>query len=287
MIVINLACGLANRMFQYSYWLYLRKKGYDAVVDFYKTAKLPHENVLWERIFPDARLHLAPERLAFKLGGGSDMISRIRRRFSVLNNVVIMPSAFDYFTPDNDKDKYVMGVFQNAGMVETVDREVRRAFRFSLFEDKCNMELSEEMSACNSVAVHVRKGNDYMQRKWYVNTCPVDYYMRAAEKMVQEVVNPHFFVFTDNPNWVKENLAWLDYTLVDQNPSYGWGSHFDMQLMTCCRHNIISNSTYSWWGAYLNGNSEKLVIAPSVWFSPGSCDEYTSGRVLCKGWIAL
>ena len=287
MIVVNLACGLANRMFQYSYWLYLRKKGYDAAVDFYRTARLPHENVLWEKIFPDAGLYAAPAGLVFRLGGGSDVFSRIRRRFPALNNVATMPSAFDYFEPDGDADKYVMGVFQNAGMVSAVRNEVLESFRFSPFDDEYNNELAEEMSACNSVAVHVRKGEDYMQRIWYKNTCTADYYMMAAEKIAQTVADPHFFVFTDNPQWVKSNLGWLDYTLVDRNPSFGWGSHFDMQLMTFCRHNIISNSTYSWWGAYLNRNPEKLVIGPSVWFNPESCDEYTSGRVLCKDWIAI
>ena len=75
--------------------------------------------------------------------------------------------------------------------------------------------------------------------------------------------------------------------LVNGNPVAGYGSHFDMQLMSLCRHNILSNSTYSWWGAYLNRNQEKVVIIPRIWFNPASCEEYTSQKALCDGWTAL
>ena len=94
------------------------------------------------------------------------------------------------------------------------------------------------------------------------------------------------YVFTDNPKWVKENLQDIDYELIDSNPITGWGNHFDMQLMTKCKHNIIANSTYSWWGAYLNMNVDKIVIAPQRWFN----EQYISVEdsvsfTKCKGWI--
>ena len=143
------------------------------------------------------------------------------------------------------------------------------------------------MQECESVAIHVRKGDDYRQRIWYQNTCPVEYYRNAVEEMKSRLKEPRFYVFTDNPDWVREHFTDFEYTLVDGNPVSGWGSHFDMQLMSCCKHNIISNSTYSWWGAYLNGNNDKIVICPNIWFNPDSCDEYTSGKLLCKGWLAL
>ena len=87
--------------------------------------------------------------------------------------------------------------------------------------------------------------------------------------------------------WVKENFNDFDYTLVEGNPIAGYGSHYDMQLMSLCRHNILSNSTYSWWGAFLNRNPDKTVVLPDIWFNPESCQEYTSKPVRCEGWIAL
>ena len=204
-----------------------------------------------------------------------------------MHKVMQMPSAFDALLPDKEKgSQYMMGVYQNANVVDMVKQEVLEAFTFAPFEDELNVNIMSEMQSCESVAIHVRKGNDYASRIWYQNTCPVEYYNDAVRMIQQNVVNPKFYVFTDNPLWVKENLVGFDYTLVEGNPSAGWGSHFDMQLMSCCRHNIISNSTYAWWAAFLNKYTDKIVICPRVWFNPNSCEDYTSNRVLCSGWIA-
>lgn len=288
-IIVNMACGLANRMFQYTYYLFLKKKGYDVMVDFYQSAKLAHEKVAWNDIFPSAKIEQASHWDVLRLAGGSDIFSKIRRKYlPALSRVVNMPTAFDAQLPVQDgKDKYVIGVFQNASVVEFVEQEVKGRFSFVPFSDNFNKAMLAEITECNSVGIHVRKGKDYMSRIWYQNTCPVEYYHRAMAKIKESVDHPIFFVFTDNPQWVKDNFKGIDYRLVEGNPADGWGSHFDMQLMSLCKHNIISNSTYSWWGAFLNGNNNKMVVCPEVWFNPDSCEEYTSDRLLCKNWIAL
>lgn len=288
-IIVNMACGLANRMFQYTYYLFLKKKGYNAEIDYYETAVLAHEKVEWGRIFPEAPIKQASKWDVFRLGGGSDIFSKIRRKvLPVTCNVHHMPTAFaaDCPTP-TDKDKYIFGVFQNATMADTVKEEVQQVFTFAPFEDERNKALQKEMQACNSIGIHVRKGQDYMSRIWYQETCPLDYYRKAIAYIQEKVENPKFYVFADNLAWVKENFTEFDYTLVEGNPPAGWGSHFDMQLMSYCKHNIISNSTYSWWGAFLNKNPEKIVILPHQWFNPKSCEESTSDKVQCEGWIAL
>lgn len=288
MIIVNIACGLANRMFQYSYYLYLQKLGYDVKADFYRTARLEHENVEWNSVFPNAPILQASAWDVFKTGGGSDVVSRIRRRYFPFICKVKSLSAFEAPLPDrNGHSVYMMGVFQNAEMVEKVHEEVSEAFGFRPLADSRNLALAEEMQGCQSVAIHVRKGKDYMSRIWYQKTCPVEYYRKAIGVMNENLDNPRFYVFTDNPEWVKENFADFEYTLVQGNPVSGYGSHFDMQLMSLCRHNICSNSTYSWWGAYLNKNKGKSVILPEVWFNPDSCKEYTSRQIQCKEWIAL
>lgn len=287
-IIVNMACGLANRMFQYSYYLYLKSLGYEVMVDFYRSAKLAHEEVAWELIFPQAKLPQAPKRLVMWLGGGSDVLSKIRRRLPFGHGVKQMQTAFDCSLPEtNRRMQYIIGVFQNAKMVDSVRNEVRQAFQFTPFEGKHNQELQAQMQSENSVAIHIRKGRDYQINKFLKDTCPVAYYERAVAYIRKHVNNPRFYVFTDNPKWVQENIAFFDYTLVEGNPGSGWGNHFDMQLMSCCRHNIICNSTYSWWGAYLNPNPSKIVIGPHQWFNPSSCIESTSERTLCADWIAL
>lgn len=288
-VIVNMACGLANRMFQYTYHLYLSKKGYDTVVDYYETATLVHEKVEWKRIFPKAHINQASKWDVFRLGGGSNIFSKIRRRYLPMTcKVHHMPTAFSASVPSQtEKDKYIFGVFQNAVMADEVKEEVQSIFAFTPFEDERNNSLMKEIQACNSIGIHIRKGQDYMSRIWYQNTCSLDYYRKAIAYIKERVENPKFYVFADNPEWVKENFWEFDYQLVEGNPPAGWGSHFDMQLMSCCKHNIISNSTYSWWGAFLNKNDDKIVILPKQWFNPVSCEESTSEKVQCKGWIAL
>lgn len=118
-------------------------------------------------------------------------------------------------------------------------------------------KICKKMQSCESVAIHVRKGKDYAQRIWYQNTCPIEYYQKAIRLISEKVNNPKLYVFTDNPEWVKEHFKDFHYTLVEGNPASGWGSHFDMQLMSVCKHNVISNSTYSWWSAFLNEHNGK------------------------------
>lgn len=288
-VIVNMACGLANRMFQYCYYLFLKHHGYRVQVDFYRSANLTHEKVAWNDIFPKARIDQASSWDVLKLGGGPDLLSKIRRKYlPFLSGVVNMPTAFDADLPvSNKKSQYIIGVFQNAKMIEEVEQDVKRCFIFRPFTDKRNQELEKEMATCNSVAIHVRKGKDYSQRVWYQNTCPVEYYQKAILLILEKINCPKFYVFTDNPTWVKEHFKDFSYTLVEGNPISGWGSHFDMQLMSVCKHNIISNSTYSWWSAFLNAHSEKIVVAPTVWFNPESCAEFTSQRILYKDWLAI
>lgn len=282
-----MACGLANRMFQYCYYKYLEKKGFDVGVDFYTSATLAHEDVSWSAIFPNATFKEASKIKVALLGGGSSILNRIRRKIPFLHWTIESNGAYDVPIPPKDKSRYMLGVFQNAEMVEEVKEEILEAFVFSPIEGKQNILLTKEIAQEESVAIHVRKGKDYQQRIWYQNTCPIEYYEKAVEYLKNVLNNPKFYIFTDNPSWVKENFKTFEYRLVEGNPGSGWGSHFDMQLMSMCKHNIISNSTYAWWGAYLNKNAEKTVIMPKIWFNPDSCEEHMSDRLSIKNWISL
>lgn len=287
-IIVRMAAGLANRMFQYSYSIYLKKNGYDVYIDNdYKPSKWEHENILWEKIFPHAPLEQAPVRLIFQYGGGYDLFSKIRRHYlKFTSKVYLCPNPFT--VPSDEllgKYGYIIGVCHNAKMVETVKEEISRMFQFDEFVDKRNRMAKGEMISCNSVAVHVRKGKDYMQNVKY-QTCGFDYYNAAIDLIKNKVENPKFFVFTDNAEWVKKNLTFFDYELVNYNPAIGWGNHFDMQLMSNCKHNIIANSTYSWWGAFLNRNPSKIVIAPAKWFNSDN-EILNSDLAYCNNWILL
>lgn len=287
-----MSAGLANRMLQYTYALYLKKKGYDVYVDNnYKATKWKMEDIEWNRIFPNATLRQASSSLIFKYGGSYTTIDKIRRHYlPFLSSVWISENAVDIPSEEElQKSNYFTGVYQDARIAEAVANDVKKIFHFSDFEVGCrNAELAMNMRSENSVAIHLRKGKDYMIKEAFANTCPLDYYLKAVDIIKDRVEDPVFYVFTDNPDWVKENLKGIDYTLVEGNPAIGWGNHFDMQLMSYCKHNIIANSTYSWWGAFLNDNPDKIVIDPRYWFNP-MIENYRKreNKTACEGWILL
>ncbi len=132
--------------------------------------------------------------------------------------------------------------------------------------DNKNLEIENLIKSVNSVSLHIRR-TDFKNTK--SNTthgiCSLEYYGEAVKFISNKLVDPHFFVFSDDINWAKENLN-LPYKLTFISGNSGDKSYIDMQLMSVCKHNIIANSSFSWWGAWLNSNMNKIVIAPRMWF---------------------
>ena len=124
----------------------------------------------WEDIFPNASIEQASAWRVFILGGGSSLFSKIRRKFLFSTcKVHYMPTAFSADKPVKDEnDKYIFGVFQNAQIADCMKEEVQRKFTFDPFTDMHNIMLQQEMQACNSVGIHIRKGNDYMSPSNYL-----------------------------------------------------------------------------------------------------------------------
>lgn len=290
-IIVNMACGLANRMFQYAYFQNLLKQGVDAKVHYFTSTKLAHEDVAWNRIFPNAELKKASTLDVLMIGGHDDIVSKLVRKFMPwMTRVTEMPTAFSLYELSDDvkdKDRYLLGVFQSAGVVAAVEDVLRESFQFDDFTDERNIRILSEIMLTDSVSIHVRKGLDYQRIKWYRNTCDIDYYRRAVAYVKKHCLSPTFYVFTDNPEWVHDNFTDFEYKLISGNPLSGWGSHFDMQLMSQCRHNIISNSTYSWWGGFLNNHPDKIVVMPKLWFNPDVTPEPSSAPLRYKDWITL
>ena len=290
--IVRMEAGLANRMFQYAYGLYLKKRGYDVYYDnSNKHLKWATEDIDWNRIFPKAVVKQACQWELLWYGVGFDIVSKVRYNYFPWScNLARMKNAFCLPTEEEIKSrKCFFGVFQNCSFLEGIRDEVCDIFTFPPFErSTTNDKLCQRMRNENSVAIHFRKGKDYMQIINFKDTCPVEYYRKAVTYIKLHVESPVFYVFTDNAEWVKENINDLDFTLVQENPAIGWGNHFDMQLMSCCKHNIIANSTFSWWGAYLNKNPHKIVIGPKNWFNP-EMDKYKGfeNTTLCKDWIKM
>lgn len=149
---------------------------------------------------------------------------------------------------------------------------VIRSYQFPKFEEGSkNQLLSESLKNKESVSIHVRRG-DYLKICNTSGICTLEYYEMAISEVLKRSKPNQFVIFSDDPTWCKINLKRLfmdiSTTFVDWNN--GEESYRDMQLMSLCTHNIIANSSFSWWGAWLNLNPKKIVIAPSRWMNgPG------------------
>lgn len=130
---------------------------------------------------------------------------------------------------------------------------------------KKNTELVNEIESCNSVFIHVRRG-DYLSKEYrhlFEGTCTLDYYKRAINYIKLKIDNPHFYIFSDDKEWVKANLELINATYIDWNLKEN--SPLDMWLMSRCKVGIIANSTFSYWGAILG--AKKTIVCPKKWYA--------------------
>lgn len=161
---------------------------------------------------------------------------------------------------------------RNTGVdIDYVKDEIKDAFRFPQIEDEKNKEISKMIKNCESVAIHARRG-DMLQSNGYCYK--YGYFKRAVKYIRNHVANPVFFFFCDTGSieWCKSNpnIFGLDFDkdkvfFIDWNT--GLEYYRDMQLMAMCKHNIITNSSFGWWGAYFNENPQKVTCSPSVWIN--------------------
>ncbi|MEZ8060966.1 alpha-1,2-fucosyltransferase [Vibrio splendidus] len=145
---------------------------------------------------------------------------------------------------------------------ESCESLVKSTFKFPELTEHKNLEVLKKIQTTDSIAIHVRRG-DYLTSPALNGLAPLSYYREAIDHIKEKVNSPTFFVFSDDIAWCREHLELDSVVYIDWNTKAD--SYRDMQLMSLCKHNIIPNSTFSWWGAYLNSNSDKIVICPEKW----------------------
>lgn len=180
---------------------------------------------------------------------------------------------------------FLSGYWQSEKYFFNISDTIRSDFTFCLPPSESNAALAVAISKhdIDSVSLHIRRG-DYVHNP-AVNavhgSCSLVYYQDAMAHVAGCVKNPHFYVFSDDLDWVAGNFPMsYPYTLVGHNR--GSSSYEDMRLMSMCRHHVIANSSFSWWGAWLNSKPGKIVVAPKCWFSNAN-----PADVLPEGWVRL
>jgi len=178
---------------------------------------------------------------------------------------------------------YLDGYWPSENYFKEIRNIIIKDFLIKTKPDKRNRLTLEKIENSNSVCIHIRRG-DYISNKKtneFHGTCSLKYYYNAVKIILKKVKNPTFFIFSDDSQWTKENLK-LKYPVIYVDINSTKKGYEDLRLMSNSKHFIIANSSFSWWGAWLSNNPNKIICAPKRWFR--STDE---GDIVPKSWIRV
>ena len=257
MRIVNFTPGLGNQIFEYIFVEYLRKKyPKEKVFGYYNPNFLnKHNGLEIHKIFDVA---LPP---ATKWSNAMAFFCRIVAKF-----VPIVKATDKNYS---DRATYYDGWWQNKRFFLDTIKTIK--FRQPVM-DETNKELLNAISISESVSLHVRRGDylDPQNAKQYGGICTLDYYKKAIDIIKERYSDPRFFIFSNDIEWCKANLQVNDAIYVTNNT--GKNSWLDMYLMSQCKANILANSSFSYWGAMLNKNSQFSVVYPEKWFNTHTPD---------------
>lgn len=271
MDVVVVFNGLGNQMSQYAF--YLQKKQLNPKTKWiYVKSACPHDGFELERVFKikrDIGVDILCLRFIYWLSFTKRkpfVFFRLLSRIMKYCGTHIIYEAKNYdFSINNLKGKgtgitYYWGGWHSEKNFIDIQSVVRNIFAFDDFNlDIEDQALMKDICSKESVSIHIRRG-DYLTDVDFGGVCDLNYYIRAISYIKERVEHPIFYVFSNDVLWVQENFHMSDMVVVNKNT--GKDSWKDMYLMSSCKHNINANSTFSWWGAWLNHNPNKIVIVP-------------------------
>lgn len=272
MKIVNILGGIGNQMFQYAFLVALRESTkkevcYDASV--FKTYPL-HNGFELDRRFNISARQASPSEISrLSYYTSSYFWYRVLKRLPRRKTMLYEPNHCAY-TPElleDGRDMYYYGIWQDHRYFDNYKDIVKKEFSWKEILDERNQETYDYFKEGITVSLHIRRG-DYLKEWRYKDICELDYYQKALEYISSlGKKDVKFAIFSNDPSWCKDNIVPLisdyKYTMVDWNQ--GAESFKDMQLMSACKVNVIANSSFSWWGAYLNIHDDVLVIAPRKW----------------------
>ena len=257
MVLVHISAGLGNQMFQYALYCTCLDKGLNAKIELsaYSTKgerrKYELEKVFGVKPAVASAIELeymkVVSKIKFKLFG--QPYKETHEHFGNWNKDV-----------RDVNSGYLNGYWQSEKYFLDIAGKIRQQFIFPPITDINNLAMLKLIEGANAASIHIRR-SDYLENEnWAIS---INYYKKAIALMKSKFLGIEFFVFSDDINWSKENFADPGFHFIDFNT--GAESYRDMQLMSKCNHHIIANSSFSWWGAWLNPNPGKIVIAPDRW----------------------
>jgi hypothetical protein len=294
MIVALIIGGLGNQLFQYAAGRALAEKhGVPLLLDtrLFQNYDLRPEGFLLDKVFKIDAAVAVEREIRDLIDWRASRIGRrlIREKFLGFlrgkNYYLQSGVAFNREFLSLPSSCYISGYWQSERYFINQEKLIRRHFTFKSPLTGINIKIEKKIRETpGAVSLHVRRG-DYVSNtntNSFHGVCSVDYYRTAMRFIRQKVNSPVYFVFSDDMEWVRENLKIdQEHSFVDHN--LGQESFNDMHLMSLCQHHVIANSSFSWWGAWLNQNPDKVVITPKKWFSK----DLHSADITPKNWKKL
>lgn len=282
MIVVKLTGGMGNQMFQYAFGKYLAERystGLKLDISYYKDFELRKfalNSFALEKVF------ISKEECDDYFNPSS-LLGRIRKKLGQHRVVIEKQFGFSQAAVNEcTANTLISGYWQSEKYFAGISDQIRENFSFTHIADPVSRKLMNQIETKNSVSIHVRRGDFVTDHKTSQvhGTCDVSYFQKAISFMVDSVETPVFYIFSDDMKWAMEKLQFKqEHHFVDHDRK----DEEDMWLMSRCKHNIIANSSFSWWAAWLNSNKYKKIIAPTKWFNDGKSVQ----DLIPQSWVRL
>ena len=274
MVIVRLKGGLGNQMFEYAAG---RSKALNM-----RTSLLLDTTFLNDPLIPKL-IHITPRSYALDLFIFQPRFTVLSRLSFALPIPLVWPAlsliAEKFGRLCDRQTVYLKDYFQDEKYFKDNADVIRNDFTFKNPLSPEAEKIAADIRSTESICLHVRRWDYVTDPKAAVHHGFVgsgDYYPRAIKLMEEKIKNPHFFVFSDDINWCRENLK------ISHPTVFVSAGADDMHLMTLCKHFIIANSSFSWWAAWLGNALNKTVIAPKVWYRSQS-----SGGLVPATWIQI
>jgi hypothetical protein len=290
MVITQIIGGLGNQLFQYAAGRALAQKyntEFKLDINRFETYKLhdyslQHFNIVQNFATPEDVIRLTTfSRLHDTLN------KKYLKNYFRFNTVVEKKNVFNEKIFKASANTYLDGYWQSEKYFTKAADTIRKEVTIVHEPSGKNLELATEIKKGNAVSLHIRRG-DYVSNNLtnqIHGTCSNEYYFSAIDYILSRVADPIFYIFTDDPAWVTQNFQIkTPHKFVTHNNAAT--NYEDMRLMSLCKHNIIANSSFSWWGAWLNNNLDKIIIAPKIWYADPIRNQTTADMVPLN-WLRL
>lgn len=283
MIIIKINGGLGNQLFQYAVGKRLAEKHQielkfdisEYTDGYYRKYRLGNFNI-------EGKIASKEEINQFKKNNWQKILEKIKPYYK-RTTIKYSGYGFDKNILKLGANVYLDGYWQNEKYFLDISDIIKQKFTLKNALSPIAQDLQKKTLNCNSVSIHIRRGDYITSSKFskIYKLLPWDYYANAIKKISIEVSSPIFFIFSDDIEWIKNNTAIPSPNIIVSRNELN--DYEELFLMSSCRHNIIANSSFSWWGAWLNSNPNKIIIGPKAWFN--FCDN--DQGIMPESWLKI